>query len=180
MKWQKGQSGNPAGRPPKGGSVAELLRARLDKPRFVDALLKLCYRSDIRALALVLAYTEGLPARQNEVRVLAGMKIEVHYVDRHEQHNSIAVAGAAPIAEPDHQGGEEVQRGLLREALGQIDVGDGQDHQAGVERTADSLVCSDVPDADGCVERVLDDPSIGDPRRKSAGAENRAIERRSD
>ena len=82
-KWTKGQSGNPNGRPKSASSIAQLLRKKVNKTRFVEALLDAAYGGDVRAIGLVLAYTDGLPMRQGDNgRFLQGIKIEVNYVDR--------------------------------------------------------------------------------------------------
>ena len=50
-KWVKGSSGNPNGRPKD--TITELLREKLDKEKFVNALLGHAYEGDIRCIAYV-------------------------------------------------------------------------------------------------------------------------------
>jgi uncharacterized protein DUF5681 len=149
-KWTKGQSGNPKGRPKSGSSIAQLLREKVNKTRFVEALLDAAYGGDVRAIGLVLAYTDGLPIRQGDNgRFLQGIKIEVNYVDR-ERIERLAVEpsqAAFGTGEGD-RGIAPLQRRLLRPSLGQVNPGDRPDCSPGVDGTTGGVVQPDVPDAD--------------------------------
>jgi hypothetical protein len=121
-RWQPGQSGNPTGRPAalvefearyaealvNEGSAEELARMIWKAARKGEswAVLKLSERFE---------WAREHPADDRELR------ITVEYVKRSE----IAIAGAASWAGEGDSGGEAVQRGLLRPALGQDEVGDG-------------------------------------------------------
>jgi hypothetical protein len=54
--WQKGESGNPAGRPPKGFATAEKLRAALAEeiPVILERLVGAAKRGDIAAAKVIL------------------------------------------------------------------------------------------------------------------------------
>jgi hypothetical protein len=54
--WQKGESGNPAGRPPKGYATADKLRAALaeEVPAILERLVAAAMRGDIAAARTIL------------------------------------------------------------------------------------------------------------------------------
>lgn len=70
-RWQKGQSGNPAGRPRKEDCITSLLKEQLIQPKPLDsdgrtwaqcvvaALLQAATEGDVRAAGLILERTEG-------------------------------------------------------------------------------------------------------------------------
>ena len=74
MKWKSGTSGNPRGRPPKGQSLAELLRSEGSRPcdgertpatkkeALVAGLYDLALKGNLGAARLILEYCEGKPA----------------------------------------------------------------------------------------------------------------------
>ena len=78
-KWEKGQSGNPKGRAPKGQTITDLLRQELDRQKFVEALLELCYAKDLAAIKLVINYVDGLPVQPVEEN--SEVKVTVVYED---------------------------------------------------------------------------------------------------
>jgi hypothetical protein len=61
-KWKPGQSGNPHGRPKKGFTLREVLRNKINRDAIVDRLLADALAGDTRAMRMVLAYHDGLPA----------------------------------------------------------------------------------------------------------------------
>ena len=65
--WPKGVSGNPAGRPRSGFSIAELCRAEVEKHALIEKLGTIAAgkgADGLRALALVLAYAYGPPRQE--------------------------------------------------------------------------------------------------------------------
>lgn len=76
--WQPGQSGNPDGRPPKGYSITEMMRERMNevdqetgktyRELLVNRLLKLAIRKgDITAIKLVIQYLDGMPLQRTDI-----------------------------------------------------------------------------------------------------------------
>jgi hypothetical protein len=72
-RWQPGQSGNPAGRPKRGESLAEIVRRSVDPHELVDTLLSIARSvgaksSDrIAAVGLIMDRGWGKPLAQVEV-----------------------------------------------------------------------------------------------------------------
>lgn len=83
-KFLSGHSGNPAGRPRKGNSLAEMIRARLELPVvaekldeeafsswsakevFVEQLVRQACRGDRHAQKLIMSYVVGVPVQRLE------------------------------------------------------------------------------------------------------------------
>lgn len=68
MTWEKGQSGNPGGRPKRGTTMTELLHTRLDlkdgdllthKARIAQRLIELAEEGNVPAIKEILDRTEG-------------------------------------------------------------------------------------------------------------------------
>ena len=148
MKFVKGRSGNPKGRPPKGRTLTDLINQKLDKPRFVKALLELAYggkeisRGDqLAAAKLVLGYVDGLPIARTEIERGESVTIQVTYVEA----NRIAIASAPRSAAEGNPGIEPVQRRLLRPAVGENGLGDGSPDTSSAAREARGVVRAELP-----------------------------------
>ena len=71
MTWKKGQSGNPAGRPPAGESFADAIRARLTPERqakLAEKAIALAEAGDVRALVFIRDTLDGRPKQALEHR----------------------------------------------------------------------------------------------------------------
>ena len=73
-QFKEGQSGNPAGRPPKGYSITETIREMMaEKPEIKRALgtkvIEAALKGDLTAIKLVWAYMDGQPMQPTEVTV---------------------------------------------------------------------------------------------------------------
>lgn len=66
-QWKKGQSGNPAGRKPKGtDTLTGVLREKADKRKLAERLLELAYKGDVVALRYVYDRIDGTPVQRTE------------------------------------------------------------------------------------------------------------------
>lgn len=70
--WKEGQSGNPKGRPPKGHSITETIRAMMDeRPEIKKALaakvLQMASEGDITAMKTIWNYLDGMPTQKQEI-----------------------------------------------------------------------------------------------------------------
>jgi len=74
--WKPGQSGNPKGRPPKGQSLTDALKERVDKQAIADKLYEMAIEGDISALKYIYDRVDGKPGEsidlnhQGEVRII--------------------------------------------------------------------------------------------------------------
>lgn len=96
MKWQRGQSGNPRGRPAKGQTITAILEGKLDKESFVQKLIELANggkdidpATQLGAMRLILGYVDGLPVGRIERD--ENLTVKVLYVE----HRSIETASVA-------------------------------------------------------------------------------------
>ena len=64
--FQKGQSGNPAGRPKKGQALTDILKTVVDKRKLAEKLLELAYDGDITAIKYVYDRVDGKPMQSFE------------------------------------------------------------------------------------------------------------------
>ena len=128
-RWNKGQSGNPTGRPRNGLAIAELARREVEKRKLVETLGKIGgrqgeynkvdYGDQLNAIKALLAYGYGPP--RGEIESSEGIVIQVTYVQR----NQVTATGTAPSSSEGHPGVQAVQHRMLRAPLGQDDPGDG-------------------------------------------------------
>lgn len=71
--WKPGQSGNPAGRPPKGYSITETIKEMMDaQPEIKKALSKVILQKaledkDMTAIKLLWSYLDGMPKLTQEI-----------------------------------------------------------------------------------------------------------------
>jgi hypothetical protein len=66
--WKPGQSGNPLGRPKKGHSITETIKAMMDeKPEIKRALgtkvLEMALKGDMYAIRMIWGYLDGMPTQ---------------------------------------------------------------------------------------------------------------------
>lgn len=77
-QWQPGQTGNPNGRPPKGYSITDMMRAKMDeideatgktyRELLVNKLFKVAIRKgDIAAMKLAIQYLDGMPLQRTDI-----------------------------------------------------------------------------------------------------------------
>lgn len=60
--WQPGQSGNPAGRPPKGEALTDVLKSKLNKEEIADKLIEIALeKGDLAALKYIYDRVDGRP-----------------------------------------------------------------------------------------------------------------------
>lgn len=72
--WLPGQSGNPNGRPKKGHSITETIKAMMDeRPEIKKALaakvLQMASEGDITAMKTIWNYLDGMPMQKSDLRV---------------------------------------------------------------------------------------------------------------
>lgn len=84
--FQKGQSGNPHGRPPKGYSISEAVKKMLNerpdvKAAIVDKIGDAAKGGDIAAIKLLWQYMDGMPAQAIDL-TSDGQQIKtpIHYI----------------------------------------------------------------------------------------------------
>jgi hypothetical protein len=94
MKWNPGQSGNPAGRPKKGESLAEALRVKLaeDEGRRLDLiaekLIGMAQGGNIAAIKLIFERVDG--AIPKAIEDGGPVEIKVTFEDEEEARRTLA------------------------------------------------------------------------------------------
>jgi len=68
--FEKGKSGNPAGRPKKGNALTDLLELKLDKEKFIEAVIASAYAGEVSIQKYIWERLEG---RLPDVHELAGI-----------------------------------------------------------------------------------------------------------
>jgi hypothetical protein len=78
-RWQKGQSGNPKGRPKRGESLAEQVRSALrgaPRQRIIRKVVKLAEGGNLEATKLLWAYGYGPPPREPLVALQQNVQLD--------------------------------------------------------------------------------------------------------
>src|SRR5712692_10514385 len=92
MRWTKGESGNPRGRPKAGTAIAALARGQVERHKLIEKLgsigarqgeyAKVDVDQQVRAIQLLLAYGYGPP--RAELSTSEGVVIQVVYAERNQ------------------------------------------------------------------------------------------------
>lgn len=83
MPWQKGQSGNPQGRPKSPLAFSEVLRKRLTqraKRSISDKAISMAEGGDIKAMVFLRDTADGRPVQRQEISGPAGGPIDIRHV----------------------------------------------------------------------------------------------------
>lgn len=80
--WKEGKSGNPNGRPPKGYSITETVKAMLnEKPEIKKALatkvMEMSMKGDVTAMKMLWNYMDGMPLQQVDQKTDGKLEITI-------------------------------------------------------------------------------------------------------
>lgn len=81
--WQKGQSGNINGRPPKGYSISETIREMFEsdpklKQKLAKVIIDKAINGDMSASKLIWSYADGLPRQTSEIALNGDLMAGIH------------------------------------------------------------------------------------------------------
>jgi len=109
-RWKKGESGNPAGRPPKGQSMTDLMEKYLggveegQKKTRKELLVKkmgiLAFDGDLNAMKLIWNYLDGMPKQTIDASISQSLA-KLPEEELHEAYRAIDKDGT------DNEGGGE-------------------------------------------------------------------------
>ena len=69
--WQKGQSGNPKGRPKRGHALTDALKEKIDKDQLPQVLIKMATEEgNFQAARYIYDRLEGMPTQKQELEHL--------------------------------------------------------------------------------------------------------------
>ena len=75
--WKPGQSGNPNGRPPKGQTLTDALKERVDKQQIADKLYEMAMEGDISALKYIYDRVDGRPIESVDMNHSGGVQVTI-------------------------------------------------------------------------------------------------------
>jgi hypothetical protein len=85
MPFKPGQSGNPNGRPKKGGTLTDLIASKINRDDLAQMIIDMAVKEkNFEAMKLIWAYFDGKPVDRKEVTGEDGnaLRIQVVYADR--------------------------------------------------------------------------------------------------